>query len=143
WRERADALVAAGDLRERQGAYGLRHPEDFPAARVSLRSASPDTFALVDVESGELMGTIEAARAFSTCHDGAVYLHMGRAYEVQGLDLDARQALVRGFDGDWFTQPRKETATEVERLLDRREALGVTLSFGTVAVTEQVLGYQR
>jgi DEAD/DEAH box helicase domain-containing protein len=86
---------------------------------------------------------VEAARAFSTAHDGAVYLHMGRSYEVEGLDLEGRQALVRPFDGDWYTQPRKETATEVEQLLDRRQALGVTLSFGTVAVTEQVLGYQR
>ena len=40
-------------------------------------------------------------------------------------------------------RPKKETSTEIERLLDRREALGVTLSFGLVAVTEQVLGYQR
>jgi DEAD/DEAH box helicase domain-containing protein len=62
---------------------------------------------------------------------------------VQGLDLDGRRALVRTFDGDWYTQPRKETATEIERLLDRRPALGVTLSFGLVSVTEQVLGYQR
>ena len=28
-------------------------------------------------------------------------------------------------------------------LLDRREAMGVTLSFGRVSVSEQVLGYQR
>ena len=90
-----------------------------------------------------MIGTIEAARALGTAHDGAVYLHMGRSYEVQALDLETRQALVRPFDGDWFTQPKKETSTEIERLLDRREALGVTLSFGLVAVTEQVLGYQR
>ncbi|TML31209.1 MAG: DUF1998 domain-containing protein [Actinobacteria bacterium] len=143
WRGYAERLETVGELRERNGTFVPRRPQDYPAARVSLRSASGDSFAIVDVGSGELLGTVEAARAFSTAHDGAVYLHMGRSYEVQGLDLDARQALVRGFDGDWFTQPRKETATEVERLLDRREALGVTLSFGTVAVTEQVLGYQR
>ncbi len=32
---------------------------------------------------------------------------------------------------------------EIERLLDRRSVLGVTLSFGTVTVTEQVLAFQR
>jgi DEAD/DEAH box helicase domain-containing protein len=143
WRAHADALVSAGVLREVHGVYSLRAPEDFPAARVSLRSASPDSFAVVDVASGELLGTVEAARAFSTVHAGAVYLHQARSYEVLELDLDARRALVQPFDGDWYTQPKKETMTEIERLLDRREALGVSLSYGVVRVTETVIAYQR
>ena len=76
-------------------------------------------------------------------HDGAVYLHLGRAYEVRDLDLDARHALVVPFEGNWYTQPKRETEMEIERLLDRRRALGVTLSFGMVTVTEQVHAYQR
>jgi DEAD/DEAH box helicase domain-containing protein len=98
---------------------------------------------LVDVESGEIVGTMEAARALGSAHEGAIYLHMGRSYEVAGLLLDERQAHVKPFSGDWFTQPKRETDTLIERLLERREALGVELSFGEVSVTEQVLGYQR
>jgi DEAD/DEAH box helicase domain-containing protein len=143
WQAFADLLVSQGLLVQRGGKYMLRHPEDFPAARVSLRSASPDTFAVVDVNAGELLGTVEAARAHSTVHDGAVYLHLGRAYEVRELDLDARRALVAPFDGNWYTQPKKETDMEIERLLDRRSVLGVTLSFGMVTVTEEVHAYQR
>jgi DEAD/DEAH box helicase domain-containing protein len=143
WRAYAELLVSTGDLVERGGRFVLRHPEDFPAARVSLRSASPDSYAVVDVASGELLGTVEAARAHSTVHDGAVYLHMGRSYEVRELDLDARRALVVPFDGNWYTQPKRETDMEIERLLDRRQTLGVTLSFGVVTVTEQVHAYQR
>ncbi len=123
--------------------YVLRRPADYPAATVSLRSSSPDSFAIVDVSSGELLGQTEAARAHSTVHDGAIYLHQGRSYEVRELDLENRRALVAPFDGDWYTQPKRETDTNVERLLDRRETLGVTLSFGEVSVTETVLGYQR
>jgi DEAD/DEAH box helicase domain-containing protein len=121
----------------------MRRPEEFPAARVSLRSASPDAVTIVDAGSGELLGTVEAARAFSTVHQGAVYLHMGRTYEVEALDPDRRRAIVHAFTGDWYTQPKRETDTHVERLLDRRDTLGVTLSFGTVSVTETVLAYQR
>ena len=139
----AERLVSMGELRERAGGFVPRRPQDYPAAGVSLRSSSADSFAVVDTSSGELIGTVEAGRAMGTAHDGAVYLHMGRSYEVGALDLETRQALVRPFDGDWFTQPRKETATEIERLLDRRETMGVTLSYGMVSVTEQVLGYQR
>jgi DEAD/DEAH box helicase domain-containing protein len=143
WQAYADLLVSSGELVERRGRYLLRHPEDYPAARVSLRSASPDTVAVVDVSSGELLGTVESARAANTIHDGAVYLHLGRSYEVRELDFDARRALVTPFDGNWYTQPKRETDMEIERLLDRREALGVTLSFGRVNVTEQVHAYQR
>jgi DEAD/DEAH box helicase domain-containing protein len=143
WQAYADLLVSQGDLVERRGQYLLRHPEDYPAARVSLRSASPDSVAVVDVSSGELLGTVESSRAANTIHDGAVYLHLGRSYEVRELDLDARRALVDPFDGNWYTQPKRETDMEIERLLDRREALGVTLSFGRVTVTEQVHAYQR
>jgi DEAD/DEAH box helicase domain-containing protein len=123
--------------------YVLRRPADYPAAAVSLRSSSPDSFAIVDVSSGEMLGQTEAARAYSTVHDGAIYLHQGRSYEVRELDLENRRALVAPFNGDWYTQPKRETDTNIERLLDRREALGVTLSFGEVSVTETVLGYQR
>lgn len=143
WREHAERLVSAGLLIERRGRLQLRAPEEFPAARVPLRSSSTDVFALIDTASGEVIGTMEAARAFSTAHDGAVYLHMGRAYEVEQLDLHERRALLRPFDGDWFTQPRRETMTSIERLIERRETMGVTLTFGTVIVTDLVVGYQR
>jgi DEAD/DEAH box helicase domain-containing protein len=171
WEAHAEALVSAGLLRKRsvrrsgrdhggvdsrrpeqtsEPGYGidreqyvLRRPDDYPAAKVSLRSASPDSFAIVNVSSGELLGQTEAARAYSTIHNGAIYLHQGRSYEVRELDLENRRALVAPFDGDWYTQPKRETDTNIERLLDRRETLGVTLSFGEVSVTETVLGYQR
>ena len=143
WTEHANALVSAGILREKAGTYLLRHPEDYPAARISLRSASPDSFAVVNTDSGEVMGTVEAARAFTTTHQGAIYLHQARSYEVLDLDLEARRAMVRPFHGDWYTQPKKETVTHVERLIERRDTMGVTLSFGLVSVTETVLAYQR
>ena len=142
-----DQLVGAGLLRRRSAGaretYVPRRADRYPAAEVSLRSASAERFAIVDVASGELLGDTEAARAHSTVHEGAVYLHQGRSYEVRDLDLQHRRALVAPFAGDWYTQPKRETDTAIERLLDRRETLGVSLSFGEVSVTETVLAYQR
>ncbi len=145
WEAHAEQLEAQGHLRRRPtaGSFVLRRPGSYPAAEVSLRSASPDSFAIVDVSSGELLGTTEAARAHSTVHAGAVYMHLGRSYEVRELELDARRALVAPFEGDWYTQPKRETDTEIMRLLDRRAHGGVTLSFGEVQVTDTVLAYQR
>jgi len=146
WESHAEILASEGKLRRRKvpaSTYVLRQPESYPAAEVSLRSASPESFAIVDVSSGELLGSTEAARAHSTIHQGAIYLHQGRSYEVRELDLEHRRALVSTFDGDWYTQPKRDTDTEIVRLLDRRESLGVTLSFGEVSVTDTVLAYQR
>jgi DEAD/DEAH box helicase domain-containing protein len=142
-RAHCEHLVAGGSLIERGGRFTLRRPEDYPAARVSLRSGSPDSFAVVDISQGEILGSVDAARAFSTVHDGAVYLHMGRSYSVTELDLHGRRALVEPFTGNWYTQPKKETDTHIERLLDRRETMGVVLSYGMVSVTETVMAYQR
>jgi DEAD/DEAH box helicase domain-containing protein len=143
WRERAEALAAAGFLRERATGFVPARPDDYPAARVALRSASPDSFVLADMSSGEMLGTVEAARAYATVHPGAIYLHLGRSYLVTDLDLGARRALLEPFDGDYYTQARRESMTYIERLDDRREALGVQLSFGSVVYEETVLGYQR
>jgi DEAD/DEAH box helicase domain-containing protein len=144
WKPIAERLVSTGALRERPGGlYVPRRPEEYPAAAVSLRSASRDGCVIVDTASGELIGTVDLARAMNTTHEGAVYLHGGRQFEVSQLDLEARRVLVHPFAGDWYTQPKRETDTYIEALLDRREHLGVTLSFGTVTVTEQVLAYQR
>jgi len=143
WEGYCEMLVSSGELVRRRDAYVLRRPEDFPAARVSLRSASADSLAIVDVGSGELLGATESVRALHTVHEGAIYLHQGRSYEVRALELDSRRALVSPFSGDWYTQPRRDTDTAIERLLDRRQTLGVTLSFGEVVVTDTVLAYQR
>jgi DEAD/DEAH box helicase domain-containing protein len=147
WEAHAELLLSAGELRKRDSSRGetyvLRKPGGYPAGEVSLRSASPETFAIVDVCTGELLGSTEGARAHSTVHQGAIYLHLGRTYEVRELDLERRRALVAPFSGDWYTQPKRVTDTAIVRLLDRRETLGVALSFGEVEVTDTVLAYQR
>jgi DEAD/DEAH box helicase domain-containing protein len=142
WEEHARRLVKLGRLRERGGRYLPRGP-GYPAAEIALRSASPDSVAIVEADGGELIGSVEAARAHSAVHAGAVYLHMGSAYEVEDLDLRNRRALVRPFSGDWYTQPKKESETFIEQVRETRETGGVTLSFGIVSVTEQVVAYQR
>ena len=71
---------------------------------------------MIERESGEMLGLVEAERAFTTVHPGAVYLHLGRSYEVEPLDVDGRRAIVEPFDGDWFTRPKKETEIYIERI---------------------------
>jgi DEAD/DEAH box helicase domain-containing protein len=142
WRERAERLVAAGELRGVGGKLMPRRSE-FVANRIPLRSASADSVAVVEAASGEMLGLVEAERAFTTIHPGAVYLHLGRSYEVDRLDIEERRAVVSAFDGDWYTRPKKETEIYIERLHEQRQVAGVELNFGEVSVTEQVIAFQR
>ena len=143
WRERAERMVTAGELRRGRGERYLTRSGDFVAGRIALRSSSADSVAVVDASSGEMIGNVEAERAFSTVHPGAIYLHLGRSYEVAELDIGSRRAIVRPFEGDYYTQVKKETEVYIEGIETQRSALGVELNFGAVAVSEQVIAYQR
>ncbi|MGV1048385.1 MAG: DEAD/DEAH box helicase [Solirubrobacterales bacterium] len=142
WRARAERLVAAGELRGSGGKLLPRRSE-FVASRIALRSASADSVAVIERDSGEMLGLVEAERAFTTIHPGAVYLHLGRSYEVERLEIRERRAIVSAFDGDWYTRPRKETEIYIERTHEQRRVAGVELNFGEVSVTEQVIAFQR
>src|SRR5205823_2490413 len=106
---------------------------DYPAARIALRSASPDSFTVVDAGSGSVLGLVERERAYSTVHEGAIYLHLGESYRVRLLDLEARTAVVEPFSGDYYTQAKKETTTAIEEPLRTERRLGLELVFGRVS----------
>jgi DEAD/DEAH box helicase domain-containing protein len=116
---------------------------DHPAARIALRSTDPDAFSIVDGSTGTVLGAVERSRAYSTVHEGAVYLHLGESFLVRELNLNTLYAVVEPFSGDWYTQAKKETMTQI--LAPRRVEwrLGLELSFGEIEVTEQVVGYER
>jgi DEAD/DEAH box helicase domain-containing protein len=116
---------------------------DYPAARISLRSSTPDAVTVVEEETGALLGLVELERSYSTVHDGAVYLHLGEPYLVRRLDLDGRTALVSPFRGDWYTMAKEETDTAILEERRRERRCGLELCFGAVAVTERVIAYQR
>jgi DEAD/DEAH box helicase domain-containing protein len=117
--------------------------KESPAARTPLRSTSADAFVVVDAATGETLGLAERERAYSTVHAGAVYLHLGRQYLVRELDLGAMRAVVEPFNGDWYTQAKKETTTAIEEPLRVERRCGLELSFGRVSVTEQVVAYAK
>jgi DEAD/DEAH box helicase domain-containing protein len=130
------------DLRKTDAGF-VWAGRDYPAGRFGLRSATPDSFTVVDTSTGSLLGLVERERAYSTVHQGAVYLHLGESYRVAALDLENRTALVEPYAGDEYTQAKKDTMTSIDEPLRTERRLGLDLSFGRVSVTEQVVAYQR
>jgi len=130
------------DLRRKDNSF-VWAGRDYPAGRFGLRSATPDSFTVVDLSTGSLLGLVEQERAYSTVHQGAVYLHLGESYRVAELDLENRTALVEPYIGDEYTQAKKDTMTAIVEPLREERRLGLDLTFGRVVVTEQVVAYQR
>jgi DEAD/DEAH box helicase domain-containing protein len=117
--------------------------KEHPAAHVSLRSSEPDAFSIVDGSTGSVLGSVERSRAYSTVHEGAVYLHMGESFLVRELNLNTMYAVVEPFSGNWYTQAKKETMTQIIEPRRAEWRLGMEVFFGEIEVTEQVVAYER
>jgi DEAD/DEAH box helicase domain-containing protein len=133
-------LVRRGLLRSRPRGWFWTSRE---RPQVDLRGTGGPPVRLVETGTGRLLGTVDAASAHSQAHEGAVYLHQGSAFVVEGLDLDEAVALVRPDEPEYSTSARDVTDIRVVETLRTRSFRGVQLSFGTVDVSNQVVSFLR
>jgi DEAD/DEAH box helicase domain-containing protein len=138
-----ERMQVRGELVRRRGL--LHHKgRSSPHRAVDIRSATGHLFSIVIEETGELVGTVDEARAYYHVHPGAVYLHQGEQFEVTKLDLATRVALVTHSDPDYYTQSRDTTDIDVVEALDETTTGDdVPTFYGTVRVTNQVVGFAR
>ena len=133
-------LVRRGLLRHRPTGWywtSRRRPE------VDIRGTGGEPVQVVEVATGRLLGTVDRWASHAMVHTGAVYLHQGTSYIVDDFDLDEGVACVHAEEPDWTTSARDVTDIRIEATV-RRRALGpVTLHYGTVEVTNQVVSYVR
>lgn len=138
----ADELVGEGLLRRRAGQYFPAAGLD-PHAGVDIRGGAGGAVAIVEAETGRMVGSTEAAQAPATVHPGAVYLHQGESYVVDTLDLQAGVALVHAEDPGYSTFARAITDITVTGAGQRVSYRAVTMGLVPVSVTRQVIGYLR
>ncbi|MEX0768247.1 MAG: DEAD/DEAH box helicase [Microthrixaceae bacterium] len=112
-----------------------------PAPTIGLRSASRGEFRIM-TQAGQMIGTVDSARAYEVIHEGAIYLHQGSAWRVTELDLAARSALVVPSDDDTYTQARSSISISLLKVDDQRRVGSSSLHLGSVEVTSQVTGFQ-
>jgi len=125
----------------------------YPAANVSLRSASPESFILQANEEDpssplraggpRTVGMVDGESAFWMAHPGAVYLHEAQSYYVESLDLDQRIARLRPLESDYFTEPLKQTTVQILAVTDHASRSTHDISWGELQVTTQVVGFRK
>jgi len=140
--ELVDELLAASRLLEAADGAGLYSLARNPHRNVSLRGTG-DTFVIADAGGRRTIGTVDGVRVLHECHPGAVYLHRGRQYLVDELQLDKRRALAERADVDYYTSPLTDKETEILEVLEERREGPLSAWLGRVRVTERVVGYER
>jgi DEAD/DEAH box helicase domain-containing protein len=135
-------LEKRGLLRRRaSGWYWTRRER--AADLTDIRGEGGTPVQVVEDGTGRLLGTVDAASAHTTVHEGAVHLHQGRTYLVRRLDLDDCVALVERADPSYSTMARDTTDVRVLST-DTEEPWGeARIHFGSVEVTHQVVSYLR
>jgi DEAD/DEAH box helicase domain-containing protein len=107
---------------------------------VQLDTISSDIFKVVC--GGELLETMDRPQAYREAHQGAVLLHQGEPYVVEDLDLKNGIAYVKKSDVDYYTEALKVVDITVLEELEKKEMGTVSISFGSLKVTEEYTGYR-
>jgi DEAD/DEAH box helicase domain-containing protein len=115
-------LEEAGVVRHAAGKWHWAD-RSFPAEGISLRSATVDNVVIIDVTNGRniVIGEMDRPSAKEMLFNNAVYIHLGRQYMVENLDIENRKCLVREAEVNYFTDGLKKTdikvLTEDERIV--------------------------
>src|SRR5687768_69698 len=141
--------------------------DQYPAANISLRSASPqsvvlqttmDTSTSLSAGSRPLtIGTVDGESATWMTHPGAIYLHEAQSYFVDELNLEEHIARLRPIESDYYTEPLQQTSIQVLTIseefpsplgsptgvLRKGQGEGTTKSWGELQVTTQVTGFRK
>ena len=137
------AKLADRSLLRRRGTAWYWTRRERPADLVQLRGGGGEPVRVVEAGTGRLLGTVDAAAAHGTVHEGAVHLHQGRSYVVRSLDLAEAVALVEQDDPPWTTSAREVTELSVLETDTEVPWGDARLCFGSVQVTHQVVSYLR
>ncbi len=119
--------------------------ENYPAADISLRSASTENFAIIDTSHGQrrVIGEVDRFSAPMLIHEGAIYIHESRQYHIDKLDWERQKAYAREVDVDYYTDANLAVELKVLRVSAAEELPHVRRSWGEVMVAAKTHMYKK
>ena len=119
--------------------------DQYPAANISLRSASPQGVVLQTTTDDRALtiGTVDGESALWMVHPGAIYLHEAQSFFVKDLNIEEHIAYLSPIQSDYYTEPLR--STEVAILSESAQAVvpGGEKKWGELQVTTQVTGFRK
>ncbi len=141
-RQYLEFLVSSQEAHLSQEKY-FWMSDSYPAANISLRSASAESVVLQISEEGRTrtIGTVDGESAAWMAHPGAVYLHEAQIYFVDNLDLEQRIAHLLRTECDYYTEPLRQTSVELLSVAEQEPCITHQKYWGELRVTTLVAGF--
>ncbi|MFO8060629.1 MAG: DEAD/DEAH box helicase [Bacillota bacterium] len=119
--------------------------ESFPAEEISLRSAAAENVVIVDTTQPEpqIIGEVDQFSAPMLVHEGAIYLHESRQYQVEKLDLKENKAYVRQVRVNYYTDASLAVDVRILDLFREERTGGTGRFFGETQLTAQPTTYKK
>ncbi len=143
--EYLEFMAASQDAHFSNGKYYWMK-DQYPAANISLRSASPQSVVLQSVtEDGRplTIGTVDGESATWMVHPGAIYMHEGQQYYVQEYDIGNNIAQLVPVGLDYYTEARRNSEIEITNEIERLKLPGCDKAYGEIQVSTQVVGFKK
>ncbi|HJR82004.1 MAG TPA: DEAD/DEAH box helicase [Anaerolineales bacterium] len=119
--------------------------DQYPAANISLRSASPQGVVLQTTleDKPQTIGTVDGESALWMVHPGAIYLHEAQSFFVEELNLEEHIARLHPLASDYYTEPLRSTEVTLLSTSAQAAVLGADKAWGELQVTTQVTGFRK
>jgi DEAD/DEAH box helicase domain-containing protein len=118
--------------------------DTYPASEVSLRSASPENFVILDEsDHSRTIGEVDYFSAPVYIYPDAIYLHGAEQYQITQLDWEGKRAYAKPVEVDYYTDAEVKRELEVIEVDERREVGPVTYAHGDVRVTEAAVLFKK
>ncbi|HSG99879.1 MAG TPA: DEAD/DEAH box helicase, partial [candidate division Zixibacteria bacterium] len=118
--------------------------EIYPAENVSLRSAAPENFVIMnETDNDRAIGEVDYFSAPFFIHPEAIYLHNGAKYQVTQLDWEGRKCYVKEVDIDYYTDAETKTDLTVLTVNDQKSRAGGEMSHGEVTIRSVTTLYKK
>jgi DEAD/DEAH box helicase domain-containing protein len=120
--------------------------DQYPAANISLRSASPQSVVLQATDADgkpTTIGTVDGESAAWMVHPGAIYMHEAQQYFVQDLNLETHIAQLIPVGLDYYTESQQRSEIQVLSESAQAAVPGGGIAHGEIQVTTQVAGFKK
>jgi len=124
--EALDYLARHGVLHMQDGSYHWQ-ADSYPAASLSLRSATSENYVIHDVtepSKPRVIGQMDRKSAPTLIFPQAIYFHLGEPYQVQELDHEEMRCYVKRVDVDYYTDGDAAARIEVLDEIETRNQFG-------------------
>ncbi|WP_279325920.1 DEAD/DEAH box helicase [Bacillus sp. FJAT-47783] len=120
--------------------------DSFPAANISLRSASQENVVIIDQSNtgnAKVIGEMDRFSAMTLLHEEAIYLHQGVQYQVEKLDWEEKKAFVREVEVDYFTDANLAVELKVLEEDEHKTLSTCHLGYGDVMVLAKTTIFKK